>query len=105
MCLRRLRTQIAHPFLKKCHGRDSGCYNLGEGDGDCDPEFIPNGGCRVGLRCGKDNCQHFLRSPIWALSQRGNPLYVPEWDWEYSDDCCYRDPRHYNWDGDINLDG
>ena len=36
----------------RCNGRDSGCSNIAEGDGDCDR----HSDCQPGLRCGKDNC-------------------------------------------------
>ena len=48
-----------------CNGADSGCYNIAEGDGDCDSDAD----CQPGLSCGENNC---VRA---------------QFD---SDDCCFR---------------
>jgi hypothetical protein len=56
-----------------CNGKDSGCGNIQEFDGNCDK----NSDCRGGLQCGIDNC--------W----RGKRSF-----YENDDNCCY-DPSLY----------
>merc|ERR1712216_529391 len=51
-----------------CAGKDSGCRNIRDGDGDCDR----HNDCRRGLRCGRDNCYR----------GRGTKF-------DNTDDCCY----------------
>jgi len=51
-----------------CNGKDSGCSEIKEGDGDCDK----NSDCQKGLTCGKDNCFRGSGSPF-----------------DKTDDCCY----------------
>ena len=59
--------------LPACNGGDSCCtptHKCGEDDGDCDIDAD----CKVGLKCGEDNC-----------SQKS------DMKWDKTDDCCYRE--------------
>ena len=61
-------TSSPSPSSPRCNGRDSGCSNIAEGDGDCDRDSD----CQPGLRCGKDNC-------VGA-------------QFDATDDCCFAPP-------------
>jgi hypothetical protein len=56
-----------YPKGKKKYGRDSGCTDIGESDGDCDMDSD----CHGDLVCGTDNCE-----------QGGDSIF------DSTDDCC-----------------
>merc|ERR1712072_1312207 len=70
-------TPAFNPYAR-CNGRDSGCKNIREGDGDCDYDKD----CRKGLKCGSNNCGRWRSTRGWTSKGK--------FKWYRGDDCCYR---------------
>lgn len=63
--------------LDVCNGKDTGCREIGIGDGDCDVDMDCYG---AHTKCGQNNCGHFRSMATAQLMSA---------DWDEDDDCCY----------------
>jgi hypothetical protein len=60
-----------------CAGNNSGCTEIGEGDGDCDTW---SGDCAAGLVCGDDSCKNYRSPTGWPWNSENG--------FDTTDDCC-----------------